>query len=421
MSNGFSLPEADNPHHLKEALCKVVRQEVEDAFGHRISTARDCIRLSEEIFSKTSIKVNPNTLRRFFGLVKAQYPPSLSTLRILASYCGYQSLDELSAVKKQKATGLAPYDEKNILYYLVNLFIALPVKEPIDETSYKLIKYTIQFLSHSPDLASKFQKAIAKTPQGQVYYYEQFVNIDQLNFYYGAGLRDYLREKKALEGQVLGHSLLCLKDWLSVDHVGLKRHYGAIQDLSPSKGVDAHISAHYINAQLLHANAFKLEADKILANAYKRYMELSRLPRQPYLYKSFEYTIVTILVLTCHCQEALFYINEAFLKYPESDNPMDQRCRTRLIFMRAVALAQSGFIVESEKIFEQLRPSQFCFLSKKTDTILYLLLASKLKRTNRKLEKQLDELIEDTGSIKLIKLWTNSRELVPAATICEQK
>ena len=255
MSNGISLPEAASPHYLKEALCKVVKQEVEDVFGHRISTSRDCIRLSDEIFSKTSIKVNPNTLRRFFGLVKAQYPPSLSTLSILASYCGYESLDELSAVKKQRVTGPTTYDEKDVLYYLVKLFIALPLKEPIDETNYKLIRYTIQFLSHSPYLASKFQKVIAKTSQGQVYYYEQFVHIDRLNSYYGEGLRDYLREKNTIPGQVLGHSLLCLKAWLSVDYAGLKRHYERIRDLNLAKGKDAYIYGYYMAAQLLYADA----------------------------------------------------------------------------------------------------------------------------------------------------------------------
>ena len=49
----------------------------------------------EDIYHKTGETVNANTLRRFFGLVKADYPASSSTLTILSKYCGLNSMQEI--------------------------------------------------------------------------------------------------------------------------------------------------------------------------------------------------------------------------------------------------------------------------------------------------------------------------------------
>jgi hypothetical protein len=61
----------------------LIRNEMEHVFGRTIVSSRDCIQLSHDVFQKTRCQLNPNTLRRFFGLVKATYPPSHSTLTIL--------------------------------------------------------------------------------------------------------------------------------------------------------------------------------------------------------------------------------------------------------------------------------------------------------------------------------------------------
>src|SRR5687767_12831872 len=84
-----------------------LKNEVEAVFGRAITSYRDCILLSEEIYIRTCFKINLNTLRRFFGIVKAEYPPSLATLNIMAKYCGFDSMDEfLTTNTKGKENGL---------------------------------------------------------------------------------------------------------------------------------------------------------------------------------------------------------------------------------------------------------------------------------------------------------------------------
>src|SRR6476620_7481999 len=87
----------------------LIKKEIQYIFGRQIVSSRDCIQLSDEIFKRTKVQLNPNTLMRFFGLVKAEYPPSQSTLTILSKYCGFQSVDEVNAVRKDVS-----YDSKEI-------------------------------------------------------------------------------------------------------------------------------------------------------------------------------------------------------------------------------------------------------------------------------------------------------------------
>jgi tetratricopeptide (TPR) repeat protein len=408
MNNGFQMPVLDNHPNIKSELNEIVKQEVEETFGHRIVTSRDCIHLSEEIYFKTSFRINSNTLRRFFGLVKAQYPPSVSTLNILANYCGYNSVEEISALRKKTVSMDDDSDKRSFLRYLVTIFTATQVKDVNDETFFSLVKHTINFLSHHPDLAYKFQRAIVKTRNGQEFYFEQFVNVDKLNSFYGEGLRYYLNEWKGQDAQVFGYSLLCLRDWLSGDIIGLKKNFECVKRQGYPKVKQPYIYGRYFAAHLFYADVFKLDTNKIIEEAYKVHSELKRSNANYKLFHSLEYTIAGALILTRHYEDALFYINEAFYNYPEKHSYMDQGCYRRLTLLKALALVHMGNSDEACRLFEQLRPSQFFFLSKKIDTILYLLLASYLKKSNPKLDRQLDELCNGTGFEKLKEIYHNN-------------
>jgi hypothetical protein len=401
MNNGFPLQRTQSPHKLKEALHDIVKKEVEETFGHTIASSRDCIRLSEEIYAKTSFRINANTLRRFFGLVKAQYPPSLSTLTILANYCGYQSLEELSVVKEKMERGQNAIDEKSMLHYLVTLFSGIPPSKASDEAFFILIKHTVKFISLSPELANKFQRAIIKNKNGQELYFEQYIQIDKLNSFYGEGLRYYLNEKKSVEGQVFGYSLLCVRDWLSGDQFSLRKNFEQVKKQILPKKANPFLSGYYFAAYLLYADENQLDTHKVLADAYKTQLALKPVSKSLHLFQSFEYIMASVLVWTRYYQDTIFYINEAYLAYTKPTSSIDQTYYSRLVLFKAVAYAKSGITDEAERLFEQIHPSQLSFLSKKTDTILYLLLARSLKKTNKKLEKQLEELVRETGFLKL--------------------
>ena len=80
---------------MKNDLLPALRKELENSFGRKVLSSRDCLQMVDDIYQKTGYTINTNTLRRFFGLVKTDYNASPSTLSILLKYCGFNSIEEL--------------------------------------------------------------------------------------------------------------------------------------------------------------------------------------------------------------------------------------------------------------------------------------------------------------------------------------
>ena len=87
---------------MKQEALSALKKELEQNFGRKIISYRDCVQLVEDIYQKTESTVNVNTLRRFFGLVKTNYTASRSTLLILSKYCGFNSPDEIEKYSEKK-------------------------------------------------------------------------------------------------------------------------------------------------------------------------------------------------------------------------------------------------------------------------------------------------------------------------------
>jgi hypothetical protein len=61
----------DTPKQADLSSHQLLEFEIADTFGKNIITSGDCLLLSNDIFDKISFKINSNTLRRFFGVVKS--------------------------------------------------------------------------------------------------------------------------------------------------------------------------------------------------------------------------------------------------------------------------------------------------------------------------------------------------------------
>lgn len=393
-----ALPKLQNLKEQKSTLNSVIKNEVQDTFGRRIITSRDCLQLSEEIYFKTAFTINANTLRRFFGLVKAEYPPSISTLNILTKYCGFTSIDDINIDSHTHAENSS--DNKDLLNYLSSIFKLTQVKDPYDETFLALVKHTIHFLSHYPEFAEKFQRAIAKTKNGQTAYYENFVHMDKLNSFYGNGIRYYINEAKTNEAKIFGNGLLCLRYWLTDNKSELKKNFEFIKSNKLTKAVPPVICSSYLSSHLYYADAFELNPERILDEAHALHVEFKKRDDIK-LFECLEYNLCLALVITSHFEEGLFYINYTLQNFSEKNSLLDQGLHKKLLLLKSICLCRTGYHAEAERIYQKIRPSQFHFLSKKSDTILYLLLSGYLKISNQKLEHQMAELIEDTGFHKL--------------------
>src|SRR5436190_8192829 len=278
----------------------LIKQEIENVFGRRIVSSRDCIELSDEIFQRTRIQLNPNTLRRFFGLVKADYPASYSTLTILSKYCGFQSIDEIKIINKEEKEADGAND--SILNFISCLFRDVYVKDADDQTFLSVVVNTVNFLNRNPALADKFQIQIAKTKNGQEFYFEKFVNIDKLNSYYGNGLRYYYAENISTRGQVFAHSLLVYRYWLTGNHEMLERHFNILLKENLNASVPPFIYGRYYAALIYQANANSKSAEEAILNAYNYYSSIDQ-NKAVSSFPRFELYLAEALILTGYFEE----------------------------------------------------------------------------------------------------------------------
>ncbi|HEX2534320.1 MAG TPA: hypothetical protein VHK69_11330 [Chitinophagaceae bacterium] len=376
-----------------------LRKEVERTFRRKVLSSIDCLQLSDEIFNRTGERLNFNTLRRCFGLVKSAYPPSQNTIALLCKYCGFHSLEELVSFSLKLEQEEGTYN-KGLLSYLVGLFQNLEVKGAHDTTCLSFIQYTLSVLHQEPELIMPLQRAIAKCRNGQEYYFEQFVQLDQLNHYYGEGLRFYLQEKREDEAQVFGHSLLALRAWLSGDEASLDKHYGEVMQAADVSAHSPRTCGYYFATRLLHAEAAGADSTEVLQEAQDCYQRFQTSLHRYQALSQFEESLSTALLLTGQYEEALYYCERALASLRGHKTNLSDSSALVLRLYQAVACAFSGAEDKAEQLYEAIDPADFPLLSKQYLTLLYLLLGAHLQRS-RRYEEQVEHLVGETGFTRL--------------------
>ncbi|WP_276502632.1 hypothetical protein [Terrimonas pollutisoli] len=375
---------------MKPEALSALKKEIEQNFGRKISSYRDCIQLVEDIYQKTDLNVNVNTIRRFFGLVKTNYAPSHSTLAIFSKYCGFSSIDELENISK------APTNEKDInkeeaFHYLVSLFKNIPVSENYMPVMEPIVQQTIIFLERNPSLIDRFQREIAITKGGQYYYYERCVNMDRLNGYYGDGLKYYLRAKNNNEAKIFANSLLVLRYWMTEDLSLLEKHMKEALRIYTDGDYSPNTMSRFFAARLYYLNAKNDSPEKILSDIAK-YYNTNIYGAKEVSILSFDLIICEALTLTNQKTEALDWLKKSKNLSSEKDYK-DINALTILenILLNSYAPVKTrNYLLNPKK--GKRHPSVQSALNKKYLRILQLSLKPEKKEHN-----ELNTLVEATG------------------------
>lgn len=382
---------------MENNFTSALKTSIEKTLGRRILCSTDCRHLHNDIIQKTSLNISFNTLRRFFNLINAKYEQSTDTLDILAEYCGFTTYDNF--IRCQKLNSPSEFRQQNakLLLYLVMLFKNTEVKDVSDFTFYKLVAQTITFLESNSSLIEEFQFEIAKTLNGQTFYFEHFVNIDRLNCYYGEGIRYYLNENKTLSGQLFGNYIYCLKYFLTMDSIELKKLHNNIIVNDICKTMNSATAAYSFSAQMLYAQTADINPDKILVNVRQYYSAYDPSNESPLTVINFFNTLSLTLILTDLYEEALFFIDE-MLNFIKTNNlePYKNSILHNVYMLKALAVYNCGNKILAKQIFDSINPLSFFFLSKEFMTILYLSLKQCYKKSSNE-QSHINELIRKTG------------------------
>jgi hypothetical protein len=381
---------------MKQEALAALKKELEQTFGRRITSYRDCVQLVEDIYQKTESTVNVNTLRRFFGLVKTAYDPSASTLSIFSKYCGFNSIDELENISAPAGTETA-VNKEEIYHYLLSLFKKIPVVDNHNPVMEAVLQQTVMFLERNPSLIDRFQREIAVTPAGQYYYFEQFVNMDQLNNYYGNGLKYYVRAKNSLDARIFANSLSVFRYWLTDDLSMQEKYMNEIETTYSNFDYSPNVMGRYFAARLYYSNSINESLEKVLNDALKYYGTIAG--KKMTSYPHFELLLCEALTLTNQKAEALEWLNRGKYFLPDKDLIPDSYSVWENILKHSPASVNTrNFLLTHKKNQKKHRPVSTVF-NKNYIHAIRLALNGEKKRNN-----ELNTLVELTGYNKLLLL-----------------
>ena len=293
---------------MNQHTLSALKKELENSFGRKVVSSRDCLQLVEDIYQKTGYTINANTLRRFFGLVKTDYSASPSTVTILSKYCGFGSIDEIESLSSSANTDNS-INKEEVMHFLISMFRNNEYGGDHNPVMESLVQQTVIFLERNPFLIDRFQREMAKLPMGKYYYYELCVNMDHLNDYYGNGLRYYIRANTGNEARLFANALMVMRYWLTENTELLEKHIVEMNTIPVHQTYASHILGRYIAARIYYANAKNEAIDKILIDATKYHVAImtnrgNNFPSYP----DFELSVCEALVLTNQYEEAMEYI-----------------------------------------------------------------------------------------------------------------
>jgi hypothetical protein len=395
---------------MRDANYSPLLQEVEKKYGKKVLSYTDCLYLSKAITQQTGFRLNVSTLRRFFGLVKANYPPSPTTKDILAKFIGYHTFEHFQSIHQIETAPLEG-ESSILLHYLEILFSRASATTYSDPTWLAIMQQTILFLDNHPQFVDGFQRSMAKSLVGQNVYFEQFINIDQLNGYYGKGLRYYLTEKLTKEARIFSHSLLALRSFLTNDAKGLAIHHAEVVQQALDSSIHPFVCARYYATQLLFHQGNPEELYKGLFDARAFYKEMIS-PKDAFQsFPCFELVITEALILIGQPIEALFYVREQKKKKSIYIPPaVDVQLFTAFDLYEAIAYTMLGEEEKAKKAFRRVNTAEFYFLSRQYHNILYMQVESVLfTGRTASLNVQLDDLIQRLGFIKLYELFESMK------------
>ena len=376
-----------------------LRKEVERIYGKKIVAYADCLQLTKEIAQKTGFRINVNTARRFFGVVQATYPPSLTTLEIISQYAGFRSFEHFVESHQPLAGSKTEVPAPYFLDYVSILFEKAAATTAGDPTWYNIVRETIFYLERHPQLVAPFQRMAVRTTIGLDIYFEQFVHIDGLNGSYGDGLRYYLNAKDTPDARLFGHALLALRSFLTEDGEGLETHYRKVISHPPDRSTHPFLCARFFATQLFYHQKDPGKLYSIALEARRFYADLPPSRDAYQTFPCFELVFSEALVLTGQAAEALFYIQESRRKRTDYVPPtVDTRLFAALDLYEAVAFARLGEMERAKKALKKIRSNEFYFLSRRFLTILYSTVETVVGRCTESLEDiYREKLLGETG------------------------
>lgn len=277
--------EERNLHHLRRAVSK--------QFGKEVNTSVHCTELSVEI-QKDGILINPQTFRRFFGLIKNSGGFSVYTLDALASYCGHL---DYSTYKK------------TLIESELELFLNEIGRTESKDDYWKISDDLCRKIIEAPPLLVSIHHKLLKYPLARTFFMEHHPMRDLAGTVYSQYFKDYLKYENSNEAKLFAYGFLYMGAFLTENEEFMDLYFQKIKEIELTPEVYILPAGRKFGVMLLHSffrkddHTFNKIFNEMLA-VRENYRETSEKS-----VCSFEYAVLEHLIFTDKAEEMLFLID----------------------------------------------------------------------------------------------------------------
>lgn len=278
--------------NTERRIINELRAAVSNKLGKEILSSAHCDMLSDEI-SKIGVIINPQTFRRFFGLIKNSGKFHIHTLDTLAQYCGFIDFKNFS---------------KSLTENELDLFLGTDDLINQELNYWQLSENLCRKIIDSPSSLAIVHHQLLKYPLARTFFMEHHPMRDLAGTVYAQYFQDYLKYEQSNEAKLFAYGFLYMGSFLTENKEFMEIYFQKIKDTELDSEVYVLPAARKFGVMLLHywvkrdEKSFTKVYDEMLVarNTYKEISEKSVC--------SFEYTVLEHLIYTDKTAEMKFLI-----------------------------------------------------------------------------------------------------------------
>lgn len=335
-----------------------LREKIVENFGRQILSLRDCEELSEKLVQNFNAQISPQTLRRFFGLVKSESSFSIYTLNLLANFCGYQDYEAFRISFE--------YSELEIFFG--------DVEDPEKDYWRKSEELCIRIMGSADMLVSTHHRFMT-FPTARKFFMEHHPLRDMLGTVYTQYFLAYLKFNTSAENKIFAYGFLFKSAFLQQNLELLELYFAKVKEVEFSANIHVIPAALRFGTILLYADITENEGLFIqtfseMKVARELYIEASKKS-----VCSFEYTVLESLIFTNRLNEIQFLLenhtpqiwDDAYFVPQDRKESHDEVWK----ILSAISHQKLGNVVEMQSILNSINLDKLGVGWRKYYSILY--------------------------------------------------
>ena len=393
--------------NTESRILNELRQAVKNKMGKDISSSSHCEEIAAEI-KKMGIVINPQTFRRFFGLIKSSGKFHIYTLDTLAQYCDFSDFATF---------------KKNLIDDELELFLEGVKTESQEFDYWKLSETLCSKIIESPSLLASVHHQLLKYPLARTFFMEHHPMRDLAGTVYLQYFQEYLKYEETNEARLFAYGFLYMGSFLTQNNEFRNIYFNKIEETPLTTDVYILPAGRKFGVLLLEA---WLRKDEIKFNKIwnemlfvrQRYIEFSERS-----VCSFEYAVLEHIIFTDKTEEMLFLIeNNTFQVHSDRKFITQHRKEnhdTCWNIMCAMAYIKAKKQAKSKSYLNKVSLDKLALGWKKYYSIMYYFVYYNFadREEKSKIIDELTELIEETH---FTYYSGRLRELVKARTCADQ-